>query len=279
MKQFVENLYTQMREQLLQIEDTEMQSGISLTNKLDVISENLKKLKAYVEEQNFTDPKDEIDFFKNDKPCFTSEYLYQLEIFTIDVSRPHTNIENLRAYYNQEIIFIKRFLERYKFLHAYYQFGMTELDHLLFIRRAESSGLHLPDKFDLDPMFSTAADYIFGKFMALDRLSEFLQNELRNLERSVKETFSDDYKVLIWTGESINLVELAYGIWLTGQINNGNASITEIINWLEVHFQIKIGKPHRRWQSIAVRKRVSFTKYIDELKVAMQKRLDEENGR
>jgi hypothetical protein len=82
-----------------------------------------------------------------------------------------------------------------------------------------------------------------------------------------------------WTGESISLVELAYGIWLTGQVNNGQVSITEIVEFLEVVFRVRVGKPHRRWQSIASRKRLSYTKYLDECKAAVEKRLDEEMGR
>lgn len=83
---------------------------------------------------------------------------------------------------------------------------------------------------------------------------------------------------LKWTGETINLVELAYGVWLTGQINNGNAGITEIIQWLETHFQVKIGRAYRRWTSISKRKRIAPTKYLDKIRDAVLKRLDEGNA-
>jgi RteC protein len=84
---------------------------------------------------------------------------------------------------------------------------------------------------------------------------------------------------LVWTGESINLVEVAYGIWLTGQVNHGNASVTEIVEFLELCFSVEIGAPHRRWQSISRRKRVATFKYVDEVKAALVKRLEEEWGR
>ncbi|HZY39712.1 MAG TPA: RteC domain-containing protein, partial [Mucilaginibacter sp.] len=81
---------------------------------------------------------------------------------------------------------------------------------------------------------------------------------------------------LQWTGEAINIVELAYGIWLTGQLNHGNATISEIIAFFEEKFTIKIGRPYRRWTEISQRKQVSATKYIDQLKSAIDKRIDEE---
>ncbi|MDB4919096.1 MAG: RteC protein [Mucilaginibacter sp.] len=96
--------------------------------------------------------------------------------------------------------------------------------------------------------------------MALERLQTYLIDELKSLENTYhkesRELVKDNPKTLSWTGETINLVEFGYGIWLTGQIKYGNASITEIIQWLEAHFNVKIGKAHRRWQSIMSRKRV-----------------------
>ena len=49
--------------------------------------------------------------------------------------------------------------------------------------------------------------------------------------------------------------------------------------WLEQHLEVRIGDAHRRWQSIAARKRVGPFVYVDELKAALVKRLEEEWGR
>jgi hypothetical protein len=84
---------------------------------------------------------------------------------------------------------------------------------------------------------------------------------------------------LKWTGNTINLAELAYGIWLTGQINHGNVSVNQVVGWLEKQLGVKIGDPHRRWQSIAARKRVGPFVFVDEMKDALVKRLEEEWGR
>lgn len=48
---------------------------------------------------------------------------------------------------------------------------------------------------------------------------------------------------------------------------------------LESVFRVRIGKPHRRWQSIASRKKLSYTKFLDQCKQAIGKRVDEEMGK
>jgi hypothetical protein len=111
-------------------------------------------------------------------------------------------------------------------------------------------------------------------------LAEWLHNEIKSLDKNDNPPATTADHVLPgglkWTGESINLVEIAYGIWLTGQVNHGQASITEIVEFLEKALRVRIGKSHRRWQSIASRKRLSYTKFLDECKTAIEKRVDEE---
>lgn len=252
-----------------------------LTGALNCVSEALAKLKDYLVEHPFKDQVEEIDFFKHKKPRVVSEKLYALEIFTIETNRPIGDRLELKGFYEQELLFIKRFFTQYQFLHQYYKFELKELDQFLFVRGAKISDNVLSETFDPDPQFSTSCDYLFAKFMAFDRLQLYISDELMSLENPVKLANVDIKESLIelkWTGETINLVELAYGIWLTGQINNGNAGITEIIQWLEVHFQVRIGRAYRRWTSISKRKRVAQTKYLDQIRDALLKRLDEENA-
>jgi len=63
----------------------------------------------------------------------------------------------------------------------------------------------------------------------------------------------------------------------TGQVNNGDAGVAEIIQALECAFQVNVGRAYRRWQSISQRKRVSPVKYINQMRDAIKKRLDEGN--
>jgi hypothetical protein len=79
------------------------------------------------------------------------------------------------------------------------------------------------------------------------------------------------------TGESVNLVELLYGLHLTGQLNNGHATITEIIQWLGKHWHADVGNAFRRWHAISNRKRVAPTKFIEQMRDAINRKLDDDN--
>jgi len=59
---------------------------------------------------------------------------------------------------------------------------------------------------------------------------------------------------------------MAYGLHLTRQLNNGQATITKIMQWLEKHLDVGVGSACRRWHAISNRKRVTPTKFIDQLR-------------
>jgi hypothetical protein len=278
---FLETLYTKLKEDLDIIADFGTIPVKRLALALSTIKEVIDKIKIYLQKPPFQNPADEIDFFKYEKPRFLSEQLYVIEIFTIESNKPVADIAALKKYYEMELLYIKRFFTQYQFLYQYFKYELKELDHLLFVVGVKPSDLIVPEPSDSDSTFSTCGDGLFAKFIAYERLQVFIIGELKSLENpavALKKDGAAFTTELVWTGESINLVELAYGICLTGQINNGNATVTEIIEWLEEHLQVIIGTAHRRWVSISKRKRISQTKYLDQIKEAIIKRLDDENG-
>jgi hypothetical protein len=279
MNNFAEKLYKELAEELELIHDLGALPVKRLATAVSTTAAATYKLKAHLEEHPFTKEQDEIEFFKIWKPRFASEQFFALEKFTIETNRPLTDIQSLKGYYEQELLFINRFFSQHQFLYQYYKFEFTELDHMLFIRGSVSSNIILPETVDLNPQFSTKGDHLFAKFIAYDKLRIYLLDERKSLDNPIRS--SDENKGLAelrWTGETINLAEVAYGIWLTGQINYGNASVTEIFDYLGKCFQAKIGTAFRRWQSISRRKRLSQTKFLNQMRDAIQKRLDDENG-
>jgi len=81
-----------------------------------------------------------------------------------------------------------------------------------------------------------------------------------------------------WTGDTINLAELGYGLYCTGQLNNGAAGISQIFRWLEEKLQVSIGIPAKRFAAIRGRKRLSQTKYMDEMKDSILKKIEKDDG-
>jgi hypothetical protein len=273
MKPFIKKLYDDFLEEVNLYSDMGALPVKRLAGKLQVINKTLADLRQFVGENPFADKQEEINFFKYEKPLFVAELLCAHHMFNIETQRKQFNEELLiRNFYEQELKVIKHYFVQYQFLYQYYVLEASELDNILFLRGAEATAMLMPETPDLDPDYSTKGDYLFAHFMAYEKVQDYLINELYPAsERTLTG------KTLTWTGESVNLVELAYGIYLTGQINNGHATITEIIQWLEKLFSADVGNAYRRWHAISNRKRVTPTKFIDQMRDAINKRLDDDN--
>jgi hypothetical protein len=270
----------ELQDELLLLEGLDISPLEKLRQTLPLISGIINDIRAGVLTGGFPTVEAEIHFFKKVKPQFYALLIYETRYFSLCSQAPAGTKEMIKAYYEDELGQLLKLFQIDAFHYQYYKTKATELDQLYFVRGAQPTAIPVLDVIDPWPGFSTAMDYSFAKFIAYERLRDYLVDLLIPLQREVEQQkLMEHNKLKIhWTGETINLVELAYGIWLTGQVNHGNASITEIVQWLEVNFNVKIGLAFRRWYSISKRKRLSTTKYIDELKAAILKRLDEENG-
>jgi len=273
MKAEIKKLYDDMIEEVSLYGEMGTLPVKRFSGKLVVINKALAALRQFVVDHPFTDKQEEINFFKYEKPAFVCELLCAQQMFMIETQRKQFNEEILiRNYYEQELKVIRHYFMLHQFLHQYYLLEAAELDAVLFVRGAETSGVLLPKTPDLDPEYSTKGDYLFAQFLAHEKIQDYLIAELYPLSGQALAG-----KTLNWTGESVNLVELAYGLFLTGQLNEGKATIAEIIQWLEQHFRVDVGNAYRRWYAISGRKRVMPTKFIEQMRDAILKRLDDDN--
>ncbi len=281
LNQSYDQLLEQQKNQLSKINTDISDSLEQLKSSIDLIQKNLKELKERIKKQPFTDQKEEIYFFKKVKPALYSDKIFELEKYQLEFNKPKGTPESVIAYYKAELKYLERFFKLNSFHYQYYRSGFLELDHLYFLRSTSPTANFIHDVQDNDPEFSTPLDYLFAKFIAYERLQAVIIQQIMVLQApsgfniAFKERNANS---LQWTGDSINLVEVAYGIWLTGQLNNGNASISEIIRWLEEAFKVNIGRAHRRWTEISQRKRSSYTKFIDRMKESVLERIDNELG-
>ncbi|MDO3641262.1 RteC domain-containing protein [Mucilaginibacter sp. L3T2-6] len=75
-----------------------------------------------------------------------------------------------------------KLLPKFSFLYQYFQLDSTDMDAVFFVRGAHPKDVLVPDVPDLDPEFSTACDHAWARFMANDRLQEWILAEMRGLE-------------------------------------------------------------------------------------------------
>lgn len=250
-----------------------------LSSQLKIIRQSLKKLKNFIDDHPFTSDLDEIMFFKDIKPEFYKWQIYFNEIYIIQENIPLTNIETQRQYFENELIFVQRFFRENSFLYEYYKRNANELDNLYFVRGKENISSLMPNLPELDSSFSTSCDYLFSKIKAFEMLKEWL---IERINLITKNPFSNFHsgggsEEMRWTGESINLAELAFGIHRTKQLNNGTASIGAIFRWLEDKLQLNIGIPSKRLSEIRRRTSISRTRFLDEMAESILQKLDKED--
>lgn len=249
-----------------------------LTNALKFIRQALNKLKGFLNDHPFKSQEEQISFFKYTKPAFYHWQIYFTEMFTIETGYPFGDIDKQTDYLTQELNYFNRFFDKHSFLYQYYKLNAIELDSLYFIRGAETQSILLPHIPDVDPGFSTSGDYLFSKFIAFDKLKTWVIEKLLFLKKNPfpcqLESSSND---LTWTGDSINLAEIGIGIFNTKQVNNGAATLADVFRWLEEKLNVTIGVPSRRLAELRHRKKLSRTRFLDEMKVSIEQKLDKED--
>lgn len=272
-------LFEELLETIAQLEQDEMTDAIDPVPCLKIANHFMNGLQSLVLTGSFNDENEEILFFKTVKPQFRCFQIYYLGLQEIIFKKPKGDKEILKKFYGDEIQKICSFHCYNQHLYNYYYSGATEMDAQLFLRKVEEHPHWLlKPKLERDERFSTPADYLVAKILAMEKIQLYLAEEIVKLEgTNFTENRSVDKKEYRWTGEAINLVELAYGLYYTGEINNGNAGIAEIVRLFETTFNIAIGKPSRRFAEIKQRKRLSKTKYLDQMKTAIDKRIDEDD--
>lgn len=274
-------LFEELLETIAQLEQGNRNEVIDPVPYLKTTNHYMDSLQSLVLKENFDDEQEEIIFFKTVKPKFRSHQLYYLALQEINLKRPKDGKKILKKFYADEMQKICSFRCYNQQMLNYYHSGSNDMDAQLFLRKVnEHPHWLLKLKLDRDERFSTPADHLVAKIMAMDKIQAYLNEEMTKLDFinfSDGRSTSTKIKEYRWTGEAINLVELAYGLYYTGEINNGHAGIAEIVRLFEKIFNVAIGKPSRRFTEIKQRKRLSKTKYLDQMKTAIDKRIDEDD--
>jgi hypothetical protein len=277
---FMEKLLVQLTDGLTEIAGQKLIVAQRLSAALQHIRKLFHLLREQVSLHPFKDKPDEIHFFKHIKPKFLAAKIFELERYNLEQSKPVGTWEKVLAFYENELEIIRRFFGLYAYLYQYYRSGAVEMDELYFIRGVQVPAVFVPEFGEPDPEFSTCGDYLFAKFRAYEELQGYIMEQIRLgvLAAQVKLSNGFQSKPLYWTGESINLVELGYGLLDSGQLNNGQAGVNDIFKWLEEHLNVSIGIPARRFVEIKRRKRLSRTRFLDNMRDSVNKKIEEDDA-
>jgi hypothetical protein len=276
----ITKLLTDLNDQLSFI-DLEIDNQLTLCESaINVILKTLQGLKKTIYKRGFKSQGEEIYFFKEIKPQFTSKLIYYNTLFKIEMKRPNGGNRILRKYYNKELSKLKAFFDNELEFYKYYRSGSSYLDYKYFMRGKFDIKISLDSRyFESDIKFSTSHDYKVAKILANDLLQLYLENQLITIEN--KDNNSNNNKSQVnpkvrqtWTSSKVALIKLLYALHSQGVFNNGASDLKDIASYLENVFDIDLGQYHRAFLEIRIRK-TDRTKFLTALKKNLTKKMDD----
>lgn len=253
-----------------------IETSLSMVHRLQTVLSDLRtKIQTYV----FPTKEDEILFFKIQKPEILGRLLFFYKIYKIETQCPNGSDDVIRSYINRELDNLTYFFNRNLDFYQYYRSHSTMYDKYYFVRGKADIRLCADSaQFDKDPNFSTGYDYTVAKILANEMLRIYLNQRLQLLE---KKQLTNDIKIslsdfkLKWTGTKSEAIEWGYGLFAAKTLNYGNATIKEVMAFVETAFDIELGDYYRTYLSLKNRKkdRTAFFTFIME---QLQKRMDDD---
>lgn len=240
-----------------------------LTEYIFCIRHFLQTLDDHVSRHEFTDERQEINYYKYIYPRFYSWYIYQVDLYHILKVVPVGPDVVVRDYYLNELSFIQRHFTQSGFLYEYYLQDETAKDQAYFLRKNYSSVFsdQLQDP-GIGPGQQTNQGYQFAKIIAYERLRSFLIRRVKLLYQNPDNPYIQQLlagKKRQWDGDKVELIEIAYGIYFTRRINGGKAELGDIIEWLEDSLQVDLSQAYHIFLEIRRRKTISYTRYLEEM--------------
>lgn len=277
MKLFAESLMSELEHQLKLIHlETENQVQLAeqaIENSVAV----LDKLKTFFIKYKRLNKKEEIEFFRDIKPKFTSKLIYYSEIYTIETNKPLGSQKTIGKYYKAELNKLKVFFEKNQEFYRYYRTGNNCLDNKYFIRAKYDLKLMVDSfYFQADHRFTTSRDYKVARILANDEIKVFLEEQMEKLGRKTITIQSPSplSKGPKWTGSKVELIELIYALHTEGVFNNGTSGLKEVTTFFETAFNIDLGQFNRVFLEIRNRKS-ERTKFLNTLKNKLIIRMDD----
>jgi len=279
MKEYISQLVQQVDDTLANFEICECNI---INDSLEIVYylyDILLNLRGKINEYKFNNKEDEIFFFKVQKPELLGRLIYFYKIYLIETQCPTGSNEVVKNYLNQELDSLTYFFNRNLDFYQYYRSNSTVYDEYYFLRGKNDIRLCTDSaQFDKDPNFSTGYDYKVAKIIANEMLRIYLNKRLIKLEtdNQIEDNLQRLNKYPFrFTGKKVSLVELGYSLASSGDFNNGNVEIKEMMNFLSTVFHTDLGDYYAAY--IAMKERKDRTAYLHHLIERLIKRMDDDD--
>lgn len=261
--EFSEGLQAKMRLELDKL-DANQDEIVKIGKTLTFIRELISELKAFTRNYKFQNQAEEIQFFKEVKPIFLSQYFYYKKVFAIRLFDSFKDKKNRQINYYQLLRHQETYAKKNREFYEYCMSGSTYLDTYYFTRNNTSQ-----KSIDQDENFTTCYDTKVAKILANELIKIYILNLLQGTTMDQASNTP-----LTWTGQKTDLTELIYALHSIEVFNNGSANIKLIASTFEHSFNVKLGDYYRTFQEIRLRKRRQ-TPFLDHLREKALQRINE----
>lgn len=109
----------------------------------------------------------------------------------------------------------------------------------------------------------------------LDSAIEWLKSEIKSPHEHIKKKKRGEYQ---WSGDIINLVELAYALIEASSIDDGEVEVKSFVDYLAGIFNLSIGSCYDFYYKMRTRSG-SRTIFLDKLKKQLEARMDRDDDK
>ena len=199
----------------------------------------------------FTNIDEEIRYFKYEKPGFQKYGIFYNTLVKLELNVPMGSLKIKAQYYENALDQVNRtFIDNQDFI-VYYRLKSTDKDAKIFTKDSPNN-------------------HIFALIEATSMMEDFLHriNDPRSIDEKI-----NDYPKLTWTGKLSELVVLVRALVISGRINNGQATIKDVINYVQVMFNVDLKDYHRKYHD--VKSSQNPTKFLDYLSEVVNDDIDQ----
>lgn len=238
------------------------------------------RLKEFIGDYTFKSIEEEIKFFKEIKPEFQKELIYNEEVLFIESKCPVGPEEPRKVFIDQALNRIQAYFEKHNYIYNYCRSGQTVFDTLFFVRSPKPIPLTPVSYSDIDPEFSNPHSYKVAKLKALEELRKYLNGQqLSNAPDGNPHNDSNSegkQKPVVFTGPKAALEEVILAMNEKGWFNYGNYPAQRLFRMFEKLLNVKLSDPSRSLISMSIRKK-GYTPYIDRMKDALIDRIEQKH--
>lgn len=244
---------------------------------IEILKGTLEQLKEFISGYTFSSEDEEIQFFKEQKPLFTSSLLFYTKVYNTEMNCPVGSVEEQVDYLKEKLRTINNFNSNRLDFYRYYRSGATHLDREYFLR---GNGDTIPQYldsfyFERDPQFSTRGDHYIAKMMANEMVYNYLIEQIESVSTRRVDVSSLRYSPIdshLWTDKKAGLIEIIYSIDALCSVDNGDIALKEIQTIFERCFGVDLGNISRAFSEMRIRN--TPTPYLDRMKEALIRRMN-----